>query len=66
MKGKVEEVATKRTGDSDRYEISLTLTVKKGLTYERSDELMKQLWTEYKGKLVEISEPDPTQTTQAG
>ena len=66
MKGKVELVTTQRTGDSDRYEVSLTITVKKGLTYERSDELMKQLWTEYKGKMVDISEPDQTQTTQAG
>ena len=54
MKGKVEEATTRRTGDSDRYEVSLTITVKKGLTYERSDELMKQLWAEYKGKMVEI------------
>jgi len=54
MKGKVELVTTQRTGDSDRYEVSLTITVKKGLTYERSDELMKQLWAEYKGKMVEI------------
>jgi len=54
MKGKVEEVTTQKTGDSDRYEVSLTITVKKGLTYERSDELMKQLWEEYKGKMVEI------------
>ena len=61
MKGKVELVTTQRTGDSDRYEVSLTITIKKGLTYERSDELLKQLWTEYKGKMVEISEPDQTQ-----
>ena len=54
MKGKVEMVTTQRTGDSSRYEVSLTITVKKGLTYERSEELVKQYWTEYKDKLVEI------------
>jgi len=66
MKGKVELVTTQRTGDSDRYEVSLTITVKKGLTYERSDELVKQLWAEYKDKMLEITEADPTQITQAG
>ena len=54
MKGKVEKATTQRTGDSDRYEVSLTITVKKALTYERSKELMKQLWAEYKDKMVEI------------
>jgi len=62
MKGKLEEVITKRTGDSDRYEVSVTLVVKKGLTYERSEELMKQLWDEYKDKMLEITEADQTQT----
>ena len=66
MKGKVETITTQRTGDSDRYEVSLTITVKKGLTYERSNELMKQLWTKYKDKMLEITEADQTQTTQAG
>ena len=61
MKGKVEMVTTKKTGDSNRYEVSLTITVKKGLTYERSEELVKQYWEEYKDKLIEISEPDQTQ-----
>jgi len=66
MKGKVEAVTNQKTGDSDRYEVSLTITVKKGLTYERSASLALHLWDEYKGKMVEISEPDQTQTTQAG
>jgi len=66
MKGKVELVTTQRTGDSDRYEVSLTITVKKGLTYERSEELMKQLWAEYKDKMLEITEADQTQTPSAG
>ena len=61
MKGKVEMVTTQRTGDSNRYEVTLTITVKKGLTYERSEELVKQYWAEYKDKMVEISEPDQTQ-----
>ena len=54
MKGKVEEATTQITGDSGRYEVSLTITLKKGLTYERSEELRKQIWEEYKGKRVEI------------
>jgi len=62
LKGKVEMVTTKKTGDSNRYEVSLTITVKKGLKYERSEELVNQYWAEYKGKMVEITEPDPTQT----
>ena len=62
MKGKVEEATTRRTGDSDRYEVTLTIIIKKGLTYERSEELMKQLWDEYKNKLLEITEADQTQT----
>ena len=61
MKGKVEAVTTKITGDSGRYEVSLTITVKKALTYERSNELVKQLWAEYKDKMLEITEADPTQ-----
>jgi len=58
MKGKVEEITTKKTGDSNRYEVSLTLTVKKGLTYERSEELLHQLKDTYLGKMVEIEEPN--------
>jgi len=54
VKGKVEGATTQATGDSGRYEVSLTITIKKGLTYERSEELMKQLWDQYKGKMVEI------------
>jgi len=54
LKGKVEGATVSRTGDSDRYEVSLTLTVKKGLTYKRAEELMKQIWDEYKGRMVEI------------
>ena len=61
MKGKVEGVTTQATGDSGRYEVALTITVKKGLTYERSEELMKQLWDQYKGKMVEITEANQTQ-----
>ena len=61
MKGKVEAVTTKITGDSGRYEVSLTITVKKGLIYERSEELLDQLRQEYMGKMVEITEPDQTQ-----
>ena len=29
MKGKVEAVTNQKTGDSDRYEVSLTITIKK-------------------------------------
>ena len=54
MKGKVEMVTTQKTGDSNRYEVSLTITVKKGLKYERSEELLDQLRQEYMGKMVEI------------
>ena len=61
MKGKVEGATTQIIGKSGRYEVALTVTVKKGLTYERSEELMKQLWDQYKGKMVEITEADQTQ-----
>jgi len=54
VKGKVESATTQIIGKSGRYEVALTVTVKKGLTYERSEELMKQLWDQYKGKMVEI------------
>jgi len=54
LKGKVEMVTTKKTGDSNRYEVSLTITVKKGLKYERSEELLHQLKDTHLGKMVEI------------
>ena len=60
MKGKVEMVTTQRTGDSSRYEVSLTITVKKGLKYERSEELLDQLRQEYMGKMVEINQTETT------
>ena len=62
MKGKVEMVTTKKTGDSNRYEVSLTITVKKGLKYERSEELLHQLKDTHLGKMVEITETNQTQT----
>ena len=60
MKGKVEQITTKKTGDSNRYEVSLTITVKKGLTYKRSEELLDQLRQEYIGKMVEINQTETT------
>ena len=55
MKGKVEEVTTQQTHDTHRYEVNLTLTIKKGLTYKRSEELLDSLQKEYLGKMVEIT-----------
>jgi len=60
LKGKVEQITTKKTGDSNRYEVSLTITVKKGLTYKRSEELLDQLRQEYIGKMVEINQTETT------
>ena len=60
MKGKVEAVQSERTPKKGRHKVSLIITIKKGLKYKRSEELLDQLRQEYLGKMVEISEPDPT------
>jgi len=62
MKGKVEKATIERSEESGRYELSLTITIKKGLLYDRAQELCKQIWEEYKDKMLEITEADPTQT----
>lgn len=62
MKGKVESFQTALTSKTLRYEVSLIITIKKGLSYERSQELLDQLTQEYMGKMVEI-EAIPTSPT---
>jgi len=62
MKGKIEEIQTKRS-KKGKYSVSLIITIKKGLTYERSEELLDQLKDTHLGKMVEIEEPNQTQTT---
>jgi len=61
MKGKVEAVTTQQTSDTLRYEVNLTLALKKGLSYKRSEELLDELTQEYLGKMVEIT---PSETNQ--
>lgn len=58
MKGKVEEVTTQQTPETLRYEVTLTLTIKKGLTYKRSEELLDSLKDEYLGKMVDIKQTE--------
>ena len=60
MKGKFEAVQTKMNLDSMRYEVSLTLTIKKGLSYDRSEELLAQLKNKYLGKMVEVAISEQT------
>lgn len=54
MKGKIEafQSALAKTG---RYEVALVITVRKGLTYKRSEKLLEELRHEYMDKLVEIT-----------
>ena len=54
MKGKIEAVQSERTPKKGKHKVSLIVTIKKGLTYERSEELLDQLRQEYMGKMVEI------------
>lgn len=54
MKGKVEAVTTQQTPETLRYEVNLTITIKKGLSHKRSEELLASLKEEYLGKMVEI------------
>jgi len=55
MKGKVEAVTNQQTPDTRKYEVNLTLTIRKGLTYKRSEELLDQLRQEYLGKMTDIT-----------
>ena len=54
MKGKIEafQSTLAKTG---RYEVALIITVKKGLTYRRSEKLLDELRHEYMDKMVEIT-----------
>jgi len=60
MKGKIEEIQAERNPKSGRHSVSLIVTIKKGLTYERSKELLDQLRQEYIGKMVEINQTETT------
>jgi len=57
LKGKVEEIQTKR-GKKGKHSVSLIITIKKGLTPERSEQLLAEYRDEYMGKIVEITLPD--------
>lgn len=58
MKGKIEafQSALAPTG---RYEVALIITIKKGLTYKRSEKLLDELRPEYMDKMVEITPAEP-------
>jgi len=55
LKGKVEEIQTERNAKG-RYSVSMRITTKKGLSYERSEALVTDFKEKYLGKLVEIAE----------
>jgi len=65
MKGKVEAVTTQQTQDTLRYEVNLTVTIRKGLTYKRSEELLASLQEEYLGKMVDITLSETNSNNQA-
>lgn len=54
MKGKIEAIQSERTSKKGRYEVSLIITIKKGLKYKRSEELLTEFREKYLGNMVEI------------
>ena len=61
MKGKVEAVQTKIDLNSMRYEVNFVVTLKKGLSHDRSEELLAEIKSEYLGKMVEIAPSESEQ-----
>ena len=55
MKGKIESLSTELNSRTGKYEVALIITVKKGLTYNRSEKLLDELRQEYMDKMVEIA-----------
>ena len=55
MKGKIEAFQSTLNSKTQRYEVALIITVKKGLTYKRSEKLLDELRQEYMDKMVVIT-----------
>ena len=55
MKGKIEAFQSTLAPKTGRYEVALIITVRKGLTYKRSEKLLDELRQEYMDKMVTIT-----------
>lgn len=55
MKGKIEAFQSTLNSKTLRYEVALIITIRKGLTYKRSEELLAELRQVYMDKMVEIA-----------
>jgi len=56
MKGKVTEVTVKRQ-ESGRYEVSINVVLKRGLSYKRSEELLSEVKQKLFGKIIDLTIP---------